>query len=174
MSQEHLKRMLYNIFPSDESVFGEHSGEANTLLHFLSKYQIGFETIDFISTIVKKEGIVVPFLMNTIGETPLDLSILKNADHKTTNSLIRLIQRAPMDNHSRLISHLMPALISQMDVPKLNKYFDRRTYQIGPCKTTKSLKLALPGADYDMKAVSTALQAEEDFAQGLTHFKAQE
>lgn len=164
--------MLYNIFPQDEYVFGEFSGEANTLLHFLSKFQLGFETIDYISTIVKKEGIVVPFLVNTVGETPLDLSVIKNGDHKTTNSLIRLIQRAPMDNHSRLISHLMPALIAQMDAPKLNKYFDRRTYQIGPCKTTKSLKLALPGADYDMKAVSTALQADDNFAHGLTNEKA--
>jgi hypothetical protein len=171
MSQEHLKRMLYNIFPNDESIFGEKSGEANTLLHFLSKFQLGFETIDFIASIVKKEGIVVPFLVNTVCETPLDLSVA-NVDHKTTNSLIRLIQRAPMDNHSRLISHLMPALIAQMDAPKLNKYFDRRTYQIGPCKTTKSLKLALPGTDYDMKAVTTALQADEDFPLALTNVKA--
>ena len=74
-----------------------------------------------------------------------------------------------MDNHSRLISHLMPVLIGQMDLPKLNKYFDKRMYQISTCKTTKSLKIALPGTDYDMKAIPTGLQLHENINQNLQH-----
>jgi len=45
-----------------------------------------------------------------------------------TNSILRLIKRTPMDNHSRLISHLLPKMIGKMNIPKLNKYFDKRMY----------------------------------------------
>ena len=69
-----------------------------------------------------------------------------------------------MDNHSRLISDLWPKIIGEMDIPKINKYFDKRMYQISVCKTTKSLKLALPGNDYDMKSVATGLQVAENIA----------
>ena len=73
-----------------------------------------------------------------------------------------------MDNHSRLISHLMPKMIGQMDLPKLNKYFERRMYQISSCKQIKSLHLDLPGTDYDMMAVPTGLRFNDKITDGLT------
>ena len=109
----------------------------------------------------------VPFLMNTMKQTPLDITV-EQMDHKMTNSIIKLIKRSPMDNHSRLISHLMPKLIGEMDIPKLNKYFDRRMYQISSCKTIKSLRIDLPGIDYDMKAIPTGLQLDDNIAEGLS------
>lgn len=167
MAQNQLKRMLHNVFPCDESVFGFNSGEGNTFLHYFAMHQLGFESIDFISSIIKKEALIVPFLMNTLKKTPLDITV-DQLDHKMTNTFIKLIKRTPMDNHSRLISHLMPTMIGQMDLPKLNKYFDKRMYQISSCKTTKSLRLDLSGADYDMKAVPTGLRLDENITQGLS------
>ena len=157
MADQQLKRMLCSIFPCDDSQFGKDSGEANTMLHYFAKHQLGFETIDYICTsIVKSDNLIIPFLMNTMKKTPLDITV-ENEDDKMTNSILRLIKRAPMDNHSRLISHLMPKMIGEMDLPKLNKYFDRRMYQISKCKVTKSLRIALPAEDYDMKAIPTGL-----------------
>ena len=161
MAQNQLKRMLHNVFPCDESVFGVNSGEGNTFLHYFAMHQLGFESIDFISSIIKKEALIVPFLMNTLKQTPLDITV-EQLDHKMTNTFIKLIKRTPMDNHSRLISHLLPKMIGQMDLPKLNKYFDKRMYQISSCKTTKSLRLNLSGADYDMKAVPTGLRLDDN------------
>jgi len=66
MAQNQLKRMLHNVFPCDESVFGINSGEGNTFLHYFAMHQLGFESIDFISSIIKKEALIVPFLMNTL------------------------------------------------------------------------------------------------------------
>jgi hypothetical protein len=66
MAQNQLKRMLHNVFPCDESVFGFNSGEGNTFLHYFAMHQLGFESIDFISSIIKKEALIVPFLMNTV------------------------------------------------------------------------------------------------------------
>ena len=161
MPQYQLKRMFYNIFPCDESVFGQGSGEANTLLHYFALHQLGFESVDYLASIVKKEGLIIPFVINTIRQTPLKITV-DNNDQKLTNSLLRLLKRAPMDNHSRLISDLMPKLIGQMDIPKLNKYFDKRMYPISICKSTKSLKIALPADDYDMRAITTDLQMKEN------------
>lgn len=75
MPQYQLKRMLYNIFPRDDSIFGLNGGEANTFIHYFAIHQLGFESIDYISSVVKKEGLVVPFLINTIRETPLDITV---------------------------------------------------------------------------------------------------
>jgi hypothetical protein len=106
--------------------------------------------------------------MNSLKQTPLDISVEKT-DNKMTNAIIKLIKRTPMDNHSRLISHLMPKMIGQMDLPKLNKYFDKRLYQISSCKTTKSLHLDLAGEDYDMKAVPTGLRFDDNITHCLTN-----
>jgi hypothetical protein len=161
MALPHLKRMLFNIFPCDDFVF--RAGEANTLLHYLAVHQLGYESLDFIAAMTKKDNIIVPFLKNTVDMTPLHITV-EAGDNKLTNSLIRLLKRTPMDNHSRLISDLWPKIIGEMDIPKINKYFDKRMYQISVCKTTKSLKLALPGNDYDMKSVATGLQVAENIA----------
>jgi hypothetical protein len=177
MSQIHLQRMLLNVFPCDDQIFAHKdiyekgsAGHANTLLHFLAKFNtLGFESIDYIAKMTKKESAVVPFLPNTQMITPLDITV-KMRDQKQTNSLIKLIQHAPMDNHSRLIGHLFPELIGEMNVPKLRKYFDRRLFQIGVCKSTNVLKIKLPGNDYDMRAISSNIVCEtkESIEQSLT------
>jgi hypothetical protein len=64
-----------------------------------------------------------------------------------------------MDNHSRLIGDLFPKLIGEMNIPKLEKYFDRRMFQVGLCKTTNVLRLNIP-ENYDMKAVSSSVVGE--------------
>jgi len=94
----------------------------------LAKYTtLGFECIDHIGKTMKKDSIVIPFLPNTAMKTPLDITV-QLGDQKQTNSLIKLLQHAPMDNHSRLIGHLIPKLIGDMNIPKLGKYFDRRQF----------------------------------------------
>lgn len=80
MSNDHLQRLVHNIFPKDEEVFGS-SSEGNTVMHLLAKFNLGFECVDFIGKLSKKEGFVVPFLPNTSRETPLDLTVQRR-DHK--------------------------------------------------------------------------------------------
>jgi len=68
--------MLCSVYPCDEKQFGKEMGHANTLLHYFAKHQLGFETIDYICTsVVKSENLIVPFLMNTMQKTPLDVSV---------------------------------------------------------------------------------------------------
>jgi hypothetical protein len=87
MSSLQLQRLLYNIFPRDDAVFycedsyaGQKvktAGEANTLLHFLANYStLGFECVDYITKMSKKDSIVVPFMPNTEMKTPLDITVL--------------------------------------------------------------------------------------------------
>jgi len=76
---------------------------------------------------------VVPFLLNAEELTPLDLTVNRR-DFKQSNSVVKMLSKAPMDHHSRLISHLIPKLID-MNLPALEKYFDRRKFQTGACKT---------------------------------------
>jgi hypothetical protein len=127
----------------------------NTLLHFLAHFNLGFEVVDHIGRQAKKDGFVVPFLLNGNRATPLDLTVSRR-DHKQTNSLIKLLQKAPMDHHSRLIAHLMPQLVGDMSVPQLDKYFDRRRFQTGVCKNINLLKLKI-NSDHEMKSVPTTL-----------------
>jgi hypothetical protein len=56
-----------------------------------------------------------------------------------------------------------------MNIPKLGKYFDRRMFQVGLCKSTNVLKLNIP-ENYDMKAVSSAVVGEtkENLERALT------
>jgi hypothetical protein len=116
MSEDHLKRLVHNFFP----------GKNTTIMHFIAQSSLGFECVDYFMQLSKRAGFVVPFLIDTEGLTPLDIAI-NNKDHKQTNSMVRLLSKAPMDHHSRLISHLMPKLID-MGVPALEKYFDKRKY----------------------------------------------
>jgi hypothetical protein len=92
MSPLQLQRLLYNIFPRDDAVFycedsyaGQKvktAGEANTLLHFLANYStLGFECVDYITKMSKKDSIVVPFMPNTEMKTPLDITV-QHGDQK--------------------------------------------------------------------------------------------
>ena len=81
-----LQRLLCNVFPRDEEIFHctdvypgqkiQNSGDANTILHFLAMYTtLGFECIDHIGKIMKKDSIVIPFIPNTAMKTPLDITV---------------------------------------------------------------------------------------------------
>ena len=170
MSPDHIQRLVHNIFPIDDELFPASQG-GNTLLHFLARYNLGFEVVDFICKLAKKDGFVVPFLFNMERQTPLDLTVNRR-DQKQTNSIIKLLQRAPMDHHSRFISHLIPKLIGEMNVPQLDKYFDRRRFQTGVCKNINLLKLKI-AASHDMKSVPTTLinDNKDDVMRNLTHPK---
>jgi hypothetical protein len=61
-----------------------------------------------------------------------------------------------MDHHSRFIAHLYPKLIGEMSVPNLDKYFDRRVYKTGLCKSLNVMKLRIP-SDHEMRSVPTTL-----------------
>lgn len=80
MSGEHVQRLTHNIFPHDEELFASSNG-GNTLLHFLAKSTLGFEVVDFIGKLAKKDGFVVPFLVNFERENPLDITV-ERRDHK--------------------------------------------------------------------------------------------
>jgi hypothetical protein len=123
MSTEHIQRIIHNIFPEN----------SNTLLHVIAESDIGFECIDHLTQLAKKEGFVIPFLLNAEENTPLDITV-NNRDFKQTNSIVKMLSKTPMDHHSRLISHLIPKLI-EMNLPALEKYFDKRRFQTGVCKT---------------------------------------
>jgi hypothetical protein len=142
MSTDHLQRLAHNIFPRNERILGFGSSEGNTLLHFLARFPLGFECVDFLGRLAKKDGFVVPFLINSERQTPLDLTV-KGSDHKQTNSLIKLLKKAPMDHHSRLVTHLLPRLVGDMNVPQLEKYFDRRRFQTGVCKAMNLMKIRI-------------------------------
>lgn len=126
MSGEHIQRLVHNVFPKDEDLFKDSQG-ADTFLHFLATFNHGFEVIDYIGKQAKSDSFVVPFLINLKRQTPLDITVQRR-DHKETNSLIKLLQKAPMDHHSRLIAHLIPTLVGDMSIPQLDKYFDRRRF----------------------------------------------
>jgi len=154
MSGEHVQRLTHNIFPHDELLFSGSNG-GNTLLHFLAKYNLGFEVVDFIGKLAKKDGFVVPFLVNFERQNPLDITVGRR-DHKQTNSLIKLLQKTPMDHHSRFIAHLVPKLVGEMNVPQLEKYFDRRRFHTGAAKSINLLKLKID-ADNEMVSIPTTL-----------------
>ena len=80
MSSDHLQRLVHNIFPQDDELFPSRT-EGNTLMHFLAGCNLGFESVDFIGRLSKKDGFVVPFLPNSQRETPLDLTVARR-DHK--------------------------------------------------------------------------------------------
>ncbi len=88
--------------------------------------------VDHLIKLAKKDGYVVPFLINGEDNTPLDICVSMR-DHKQSNSIVRMLGKSPMDHHSRFISHLIPKLIDA-NLPSLEKYFDKRRYQTGACK----------------------------------------
>ena len=131
MSEDHLKRLVHNFFP----------GKNTTIMHYIAQSSQGFECVDYLMQLSKKAGFVVPFLVDSEGLTPIDITVT-NKDHKQTNSLVKLLSKAPMDHHSRLICHLVPKLID-MGLPALEKYFDKRKYQTGLCKTLNIAKISI-------------------------------
>lgn len=123
MSDAHIKKLVHNYFP------GSHA----TLLHLIAENTYGFNSVDHLSDRCKKEGYIVPLMPNSAGLTPVDV-VVKSRDYKQCNSLVRMLGKAPIDHHARFISHLIPTLINQ-NLPALQKYFDKRKYQTGLCKS---------------------------------------
>lgn len=116
MSNDHIQRLVHNIFPDGNK----------TILHVVAESDKGFEIVDFLRQLSKKEGFVVPFSLNSEQQTPLDITVNKK-DFKQCNSLVKMLSKTPMDHHSRIVSHLVPKLID-MNLPSLEKYFDRRRF----------------------------------------------
>jgi hypothetical protein len=50
-------------------------------MHYIGDSNYGFECVDYLTDLSKKEGFVVPFLLNSIELTPLDITVNKR-DHK--------------------------------------------------------------------------------------------
>jgi len=48
MSGDHIQRLVHNIFPRSDNIFGTPVSEGNTFLHFLAKFNLGFECVDLI------------------------------------------------------------------------------------------------------------------------------
>lgn len=79
MSGEYIQRMVHNIFPQDDEGIFQSNG--NTILHYLAKFSLGFEVVDFIGKLAKKDSFVIPFLVNSDRQTPLDITV-NLRDHK--------------------------------------------------------------------------------------------
>ena len=59
-----------------------------------------------------------------------------------------MLSKTPMDHHSRLVPHLIPKLI-EMNLSSLEKYFDRRKFSTGVCKSITLGKINIdPDQDY--------------------------
>ena len=65
ISSDNIQRLAHNIFPDGST----------TLLHFIAGSNLGFEAVDYIGKLSKKEGFVIPFLINADQMTPLDLTV---------------------------------------------------------------------------------------------------
>jgi hypothetical protein len=50
-------------------------------MHAIAQNSQGFESIDYLTSLSKKGGFVVPFLIDSDGLTPIDLTV-NNRDHK--------------------------------------------------------------------------------------------
>mmetsp|Transcript_29530 Transcript_29530/g.28705 ORF Transcript_29530/g.28705 Transcript_29530/m.28705 type:complete len:514 (+) Transcript_29530:2573-4114(+) len=124
LSTSHIKSIAHNYFPVRVN---------NSLLHLTAMNAVGFNCVDYLTNLCKREGYVVPFLPNSEDLTPLDM-VMNSKDYKQCNSLVRMLGKAPLDHHSRFISHLIPKLIGE-NLPALQKYFDKRKYQTGCCKS---------------------------------------
>ena len=144
--------MVHNIFPDGN----------NTLLHYIAESEVGFESVDYLSQLAKKEGFVIPFLINEKLLTPLDLTVTKR-DFKQTNSLVKMLSKTPMDHHSRLIPHLIPKLI-EMNLSSLEKYFDRRKFSTGVCK---SITLGKINIDPDQDYIATTTNLVNDNSENV-------
>lgn len=66
-----------------------------------------------------------------------------------------MLSKTPMDHHSRLIAHIIPKLID-MNLPALEKYFDRRKFSTGVCKVITVGKINID-RDEEFKATPTNL-----------------
>ena len=71
LSDSHIKRLVHNVFPIKN----------NSLMHYIACNQQGFMCVDHLTNLSKKEGYVVPFLINSEELTPLDL-VVNSRDHK--------------------------------------------------------------------------------------------
>ena len=70
-----------------------------------------------------------------------------------------MLSNTPADHHSRMISHIMPKLI-EMNLPALEKYFDRRLYQTGVCKNLSIGPIKIQnGKEYE--AIASTLTNEK-------------
>lgn len=160
MSVDQIKRFVHNTFPTN----------SDTILHLVGS---NFEAIDFLTDVARKEAFVVPFIVNSQSLTPIDKAV-QERDHKLANSLIRLLSRAPLDHHSRFVSHIMPTLI-EMNLPALEKYFDKRTFQTGVCPQIRFGKLKIPSEkDTVAKPTNLLIDNETEVKQALFHEKSKE
>jgi hypothetical protein len=85
-----------------------------------------------------------------------------------------MLSKTPMDHHSRIISHLIPKMI-EMNLPSLEKYFDRRRFQSGVCKSITLGRINI-SSEEDSKIVPTTLINDNSDAvtQALTNPKKKE
>lgn len=157
MSNDHINRLVHNVFPEKN----------NTILHLIAESNFGYEIVDYLQEISKKEGFVIPFLINSEEITPLDI-MLQRKDHKQVNSLIRMLSKTPMDHHSRFISHLMPKLI-ELGVTSLEKYFDKRVFHPELCNKITLAKIDLSDHSGCVAIPSTLVNdSEESLRKSLT------
>ena len=147
MSDEQLKVFIHNQFPQGRK----------TVLHLIGK---DFLAVDALATLSKEEKFVVPFLLDQDEKSVMDYAIEAN-DSKQVNALMRLLSKAPLDHHSRLIAHLLPSII-KMDLPACEKYFDRRRFQPGCCIDIQSGRLRIQNGKSNVAMPSELLADKED------------
>ena len=128
MSAEHIKRLSHCVFPENRRSF----------LHSMVN---NFETVELMAEKAKEHGFVVPFLLDATYKTPLD-NVMETLDHKLANAMLKLLSKTPLDHHGRLIAHQIPALI-EMNLPHMEKYWDKRRFQPGILANITAGKISL-------------------------------
>lgn len=71
-----------------------------------------------------------------------------------------MLSKAPLDHHSRFISHLLPTLI-EMGLPALEKYFDKRKFKTSLCNSITLGRLKIGSHQHYVAVSSTLINDEE-------------
>jgi len=160
LSVDQTKKFVHNIFPD----------KGQSILHLVGN---NFLAVDHLTQLSKKEQFAVPFMLNSEQVSALDLAVEQN-DHKLANSIVKLLQRAPLDHHARFTAHLVPRLI-EMNLPALEKYFDKRRFQPGLCSQVRSGRLVIPkNKDFIARPSPLMIDNEQTLHQEMMHPLAKE
>jgi hypothetical protein len=129
--------------------------------------------VEILAELAKQKGFVIPFVADHSNDTPLDLT-MRHHDFKQTDALIKMLSKSPMDHHSRTIAHILPDLIV-MNVPSLDKYFEKRRFQTGVCQQISVAKLDLQYDETYKIGTTTLVNSDKECVlEGISNPNAEE
>jgi hypothetical protein len=130
INDEQLKCLIYNIFPSGQSVLHmvARSQSGELLDKLLQKCHIQNEQLKKLTV-----RLHLPFVQNFEGITPMDI-LKSKADIRGLDKMLYNLTPYGVDHHSREIKHLFPLFINSL-LPNLNAYLQSRVIQTSYLKT---------------------------------------